>query len=78
MWWGMQDGFLGWMLFGMLGMALFWGVVIGFIVWGVRALTAQNDKLPNRETPLKAAAHRYARGEITWEEFEEIKGALPT
>jgi putative membrane protein len=76
MWWGWHEGFGWWMWFGWVWMLIFWGVFIGLIVWGVKALTGRNERSPERETPLEIAERRYARGEITREEFEEIRAAI--
>ena len=55
--------------------ALCWGAVIALVIWGIRTLAGHRDK------PVEAEAYevlrlRYARGEITKEQFEEIKAAL--
>jgi len=73
---GMDIGGGWWMLFGGVGMLLFWGVLIGLVVWGIRASTGQRDKPVETEDPLEIAERRFARGEITFEEFEEIKIGL--
>ncbi len=73
---GMDIGGGWWMLFGGVGMLLFWGVLIGLVVWGVRAVTGQRDKPLETEDPPKIAERRFAQGEITFEEFEEIKIGL--
>ncbi len=64
------------MLFGGVGMLLFWGVFIGLVVWGIRASTGQRDKPVETEDPLEIAERRFARGEINFGEFEEIKIGL--
>lgn len=76
MWWGFHEGFGWWMWFGWAWMLIFWGVVIGLIVWGVRTLAGRHAPPLDRETPLEIAERRYAAGEITHAEFEEIKAAL--
>ncbi len=73
---GMDIGGGWWMLFGGVGMLLFWGVFIGLVVWGIRASTGQRDKPLKTEDPLKIAERRFVQGEITFEEFEEIKIGL--
>ena len=65
-----------WMLFGGLGMLLFWGVVSGLVVWGIRSFSRPNGRPSESGRPLEIAKHRYARGEITTQEFEEIKTGL--
>ena len=65
--------FGGWMI-------LVWIIIVGLIVWGVIALvrhsgTTQYGSSSGR-SPLDIAKERYARGEITKEEFEQIKRDL--
>lgn len=64
--------FGGWMI-------ILWVVVIGLIVWGVVALakrgTSTSDTTQKRDS-LDIAKERYAKGEISKEEFEEIKKNL--
>jgi putative membrane protein len=76
--WG--DG-MGWMMmFGGLWMLVFWGVIIALIVWGVIRLTRSGGgKASNpREqiSPLDIARERYAKGDISHEEFTEIQRNL--
>ena len=72
--WG-NSGWLWWMPMGLM-MLLFWGLVIVALVLLVRWLWTQNHPhtaaLPG-ETPLDVLKKRYARGEITKEEFDRIK-----
>ena len=63
------------MAFGGLWMVLFWGGLIALIVWGITKLTRRSDSAPKRD-PLDVAKERYARGEISREEFEQIKKNL--
>lgn len=78
MWHGWNDG--GWWGIGMLGMALFWIVVIVAVIFAVRALGDRSrwggQPPPPRETPLEILQRRYASGEIDDEEFEEKKRKL--
>ncbi len=60
--------FGGWMI-------IFWVVVIGLIVWAVIWLSRRGDSTPKR-SPLDIAKERYASGEISKEEFEEIESRL--
>ncbi len=64
--------FGGWMF-------IVWVLIIGLIVWGVIRLnrrgTSVSDK-PGGNAPLDTARERYARGEISKEEFEQIKKDL--
>jgi putative membrane protein len=65
-------------MYGGFWMIIVWIVIIGLIVWGVVALIRHSSRLvsgPNR-TPLDIAKERYAKGEITKEEFERMKKDL--
>ena len=71
------EGWPGWwMPFMGLGMLLFWGAVIGLVVWGIRSISGPKDRLSESPRPLEIAQRRYAQGEITLQEFEEIKTGL--
>lgn len=77
MMWGMPEGFGWWMMFGGIWMILFWGVIIGLIVWAITRVTgSQRGRSSSDETPLEIARKRLARGEITVEQFEELKSRL--
>lgn len=66
-------------MFGDGWMIIIWIVIIGLIVWGVIALTkrggSRSESGSNR-TPIGIARERYAKGEITREQFEQIKKDL--
>jgi uncharacterized membrane protein len=51
-------------------------VIIGLVVWAVRALTGWKDRPSASGGPLEIAERRYARGEISKEEFNDIKATL--
>ena len=60
-------------------MIIVWVIVIGLIVLGGIALTRHSDSTSNtgsKRDPIGIAKERYARGEITKEEFERIKKDL--
>jgi putative membrane protein len=73
-----------WMLlFGALLMLLFWGGVIALAYWAVRALLRQGRarREPQwqdrqREKPLDILQQRYARGELTREEYQSMRRDL--
>jgi putative membrane protein len=78
MWWW-HDGFGWWMLFGLILAVIFWAAIIALAVWGIRRLTQtrDSDREPrDKTTALDIARERYARGEITRDEFEQIKKDL--
>ena len=63
------------MAFGGVGMVIFWGGLIALIVWGITRLTRREGS-SSKHNPLNMARERYARGEISREEFEQIKNDL--
>ena len=65
-------GFFG---FGWLWMILFWGLIISLIVWAVTKIS-QRDSLELTTSYIEIAKKRYAKGEISKEEFEQIKKDL--
>jgi len=87
--WYMHDGW-GWgMVFGGIWMILFWGTLIALIIWGVNRWgkrggsgggsnggSSGSGGNGSKQTPLDIARERYARGEITREQFEQIKKDL--
>ncbi len=54
-------------------MVLFWGAIIAVVVWGIRQFTGDQRR---DQSPLDIARERLARGEITKEEFDRIRGDL--
>ena len=61
---------------GVLVMLVFWGAVIGLIIWAIRRLGSNSNSGSNQASPLEIAKARYARGEITKEQFEQLKKDL--
>jgi putative membrane protein len=76
MWWASNHEFGWWTIFGGIWMILFWGVIIGLVIWAVRALTGRRYRPSGSGGPLEVAERRYARGEISKEEFNDIKATL--
>ena len=76
----MMDGWQGTgvvgAIFAGIGMLLFWALVILGIVWLVKAISRSGSHPIEHESPLDIARKRYARGEITKEQFEQIKRDL--
>ena len=73
--WYMHEGMGWWMVFGGFWMVIFWGGLIALIVWAISKLTGHNGST-KKPYPLDVARERYARGEISREEFEQIKKDL--
>ena len=77
--WG--DAGFGWgwgMGFGMIGMVLFWGLIILGIVVLVKRVggSPASSGTPAAKSALDILNERYARGEIEKPEFEEKKRSL--
>jgi putative membrane protein len=67
----------GWMVGGWIMMLVFWGLLIAGIVVLVRALTTRNVfGQPSHDNALEILRRRYAGGEITKDQFEEMKRTL--
>ena len=73
MWDGMDGLGWGWIGLGMLHVALFWVLVVLGIVVLVRWLAGGSPREPSATNILKA---RYAKGELTREQFEQMKREL--
>jgi putative membrane protein len=71
--WGEHEGMGWWMLFGSVWFVLFWGAIIWLFV---RLLSPGRDTRDRDDSPIEIARRRYARGEITREEFEQIRRDL--
>ncbi|MCF7806015.1 MAG: SHOCT domain-containing protein [Candidatus Marinimicrobia bacterium] len=79
-----MHGIGGSMGFGMGFGWIIWLLIIGVAIWAVVRLTNQNSQIQGRghstensqDTPLDILKKRYARGEITKEEYEEMRKDL--
>jgi putative membrane protein len=77
--WFMHDGYdwgWGWWAFGAAWMVLFWGGIIALAVWAVSRLTGDRERRGEARSPLDIAKERYARGEITKDQFEQLRHDL--
>ena len=72
--WYVHQGMGWWMVFGVILMILFWGGVIALVIWGIQRVSRHGAG--GAPTPLDIAKQRYARGEITKEQFEQMKEDL--
>lgn len=73
--WCFGEGAGWWAWFGGIGMFILWGGLIGLIIWGIIRFT-RRDSSTTKQASLTIAEERYARGEISKEEFEQIKKDL--
>ncbi|MFN3974143.1 MAG: SHOCT domain-containing protein [Dehalococcoidia bacterium] len=72
----MGNNFPGWWMgIGLLWSLIFWGAIVFLIVWGVRTLTSRREERPSQD-PLTILKERYARGEITREQYEQMRQDL--
>jgi putative membrane protein len=76
---GMMGGF-GFPFFGGIMMILFWVIIIGGGIWFFQSLARGSGQsmwsAQTRETPLDILKARYAKGEISKEQFDEMKRTL--
>jgi len=70
--WCFDEGSGWWMPFGWLWFTVFWGAIIALGIWIVRKLT-NTDGPEESNFALEIAKKRYSNGEISREEFEQIK-----
>ena len=66
----------GWWAVMMLGMVLFWVLVVVAIVWAVRTFGRGDRAHEPGQTPLELLQHRFAERSISVEEYEERRRVL--
>ena len=79
MMWGFGNSPMGWGfgLFGLIFMLLFWVLIIAGIVVLIKWLASQSHGThKNEKTSLDILKERYAKGELSKEEFEAKKKYL--
>jgi len=69
--WGWGGGW--WWLVMPIGMIIFWGGVIALIIWAIRQSTEGRG---GRGDAIDIVRERYAKGEISREEFDQIRRDL--
>ena len=77
--WEWYEGMHWGIAFGGFWMVLFWAAVIALIVWVVKKLTERRDAHVDTiitTKPLDIAKERYAKGEISKEEFAQLRQDL--
>jgi putative membrane protein len=75
-WWGMHYMWGAWGIGMGLMMLLFWGLIIVALVLGIRWLITEGKAVPRSDSALEILRQRYARGEITKEQFDAMKQDL--
>lgn len=71
--WGEHQGMGWWMLLGSIWFVVFWGILIWFVFQLVDRRVAHRH---TEDKALEVLRQRYARGEITREQFEEMQDHL--
>ena len=81
--WGMGPGMIGgWGMgwWGFIPMLLFWGLIIAGVVFLIKVLAQGRTKtgsgFSETSNPLEVLKERYARGEITKEEYRQMKKVI--
>jgi putative membrane protein len=74
--WDMHDGWGWWMVIGWIWMIVFWGLIIWAVYAIVSRLGGSGDHKAGGSKAIAILEERFARGEITREEFDEMRGAL--
>ena len=75
--WDGHGGMGWWMLFGSIWFVIFWGLIIWAVVTVVsKSGGGESSQAPREESPLDIAKKRYARGEISKDEFERLREDL--
>ena len=74
---GHMDWDGGWGVLMVVGMIVFWALVIGGIIWLVRELARSRDRRAGAEDdPLKILDRRLADGSITPDDYRERRAVL--
>jgi putative membrane protein len=66
----------GWWIVMMIGMVLFWGLVVLGIVWLVRELSGRRGWPGRQPDPLELLDRRLAEGSISLEDYRERRAVL--
>ncbi len=74
MMWHAHEGMGWWMLFAGMWSIVFWALLVGLVVWAARGLTGRGEARSGG--PLDIARERYARGEITRAEYDQLRRDL--
>ena len=78
--WGVHDGVSWWVFLVGIPMMLVMMLGMGLMMWlMMRMMMGMDDHSPpepEQESPLEIARRRYARGEITREQFEQLQQDL--
>lgn len=68
----MMEANYGWDIF----TTIFWIVVLGLVIYAVFKFLNSQSQTSDKSDPLNIAKERYAKGEITKQQFEQLKKNL--
>ncbi len=77
--WNCGEGIGWWMVGGTISMVVLWGTIIALVIWGISKMRERGGAListTEKHDPLDIARARFARGDISQEEFEQVKKNL--
>ena len=74
--WDGHDGMGWWMLFGSIWFVIFWGLIIWAVATVVSKVGGHSGGVAGEDSPLDIAKRRYARGEISKEEYDRLRADL--
>jgi putative membrane protein len=72
--WGAHEGMGWWMLLGTLWFVVFWGLIVYLLISATSR--SGNGSAGSEQSPLEILKRRYARGELTQEEYERMRREL--
>ena len=73
--WCFGEGFGSWGWFGGIGMIIFWILLLSLAVWLVTRLL-RNDRAQHTAIALDIVRERYAKGEISKDEYDQYRKTL--
>ncbi len=76
MMWQAHEGMGWWMVFGGILWILFWAAVVGLLIWGIARVAGHDHHRTRKDNSIDIARDRYAKGEITKEQFDQLKKDL--
>lgn len=75
--WYMGNGWGWWMVFGWIWMVVFWGLIIWAVYTVISRLSApRGGGTADQSSAMEILERRYASGELTHEQFEEMRRRL--
>ena len=77
--WNCVEGIGWWTVGGAIFMVVLWGTIVAVVIWGISKMRERGDYqfcTNKKHDPLDIARARFARGDISQEEFEQVKKNL--